>query len=221
MILIIKYLAIAVVAYLLGAIPFGLIISKTIVDVDIRQHGSGNIGATNVFRTLGTKLGLITALLDLGKAALAVWLSMLIIGNDAFMVAGRDIHVQFAQCLAAIMVMVGHNWSVYIGFKGGKGVACFIGGLLVINWMVALVGLGVGIIVALTTRYVSLGSMLASLCVLLAMVILALLAIVAPLYALYGLVAAGLIIYQHRTNITRLQAGTELKLGDRAGKVSR
>jgi len=220
-ILIIKYLAIAVVAYLLGAIPFGLIISKTIVDVDIRQHGSGNIGATNVFRTLGTKLGLITALLDLGKAALAVWLSMLIIGNDPFMVAGRDIHVQFAQCLAAIMVMVGHNWSVYIGFKGGKGVACFIGGLLVINWMVALVGLGVGIIVALTTRYVSLGSMLASLCVLLAMVILALLAIVAPLYALYGLVAAGLIIYQHRTNITRLQAGTELKLGDRAGKVNR
>jgi glycerol-3-phosphate acyltransferase PlsY len=220
-ILIFKYLAIAVVAYLLGAIPFGLIISKTMVGVDIRQHGSGNIGATNIFRTLGTKLGLITALLDLGKAALAVWLSMLIIGNDPFMVAGRDIHVQFAQCLAAIMVMVGHNWSVYIGFKGGKGVACFIGGLLVINWMVALVGLGAGIIVALTTRYVSLGSMLASLCVLLVMVILALLAIVAPLYALYGLVAAGLIIYQHRTNITRLQAGTELKLGDRAGKISR
>jgi glycerol-3-phosphate acyltransferase PlsY len=220
-ILIIKYLAIAVVAYLLGAIPFGLIISKKMANVDIRQHGSGNIGATNVFRTLGTRLGLITALLDLGKAALAVWLGMLIIGNDVFMVAGHDIHVQFAQCLAAIMVMVGHNWSAYIGFKGGKGVACFLGGLLVINWMVALVGVAAGIIVILATRYVSLGSMLAALCVLLAMVVLALLAMVVPLYALYGLVAACLIIYQHRTNITRLQAGTELKLGGRNSRVNR
>jgi len=79
-----------------------------------------------VFRTLGTKLGILTALLDMGKAALAVWLGMLIIGSDAFSVAGHDIHIQAAQCLAAIMVMVGHNWSAYIGFKGGKGVACFI-----------------------------------------------------------------------------------------------
>ena len=221
MILIIKYLSIAVIAYLLGAIPFGLIISQRMANVDIRQHGSGNIGATNVFRTLGTRLGLITALLDLGKAALAVWLGMLIIGNDAFMVAGHDIHVQFAQCLAAIMVMVGHNWSAYIGFKGGKGVACFLGGLLVINWMVALVGVAAGIIVILATRYVSLGSMLASLCVLFAMVVLALLAMVVPLYALYGLVAAGLIIYQHRANITRLQAGTELKLGGRDHRLKR
>jgi glycerol-3-phosphate acyltransferase PlsY len=220
-ILIIKYLVIAIVAYLLGAIPFGLIISRRMANVDIRQHGSGNIGATNVFRTLGTRLGMITALLDLGKAMLAVWLSMLIIGDDVFVVAGRDIHVQLAQCLAAIMVMVGHNWSAYIGFKGGKGVACFIGGLLVINWMVALLGMAAGIIVVLATRYVSLGSMLASLCVLLALVILALLAIVAPLYALYGLVAAGLIIYQHRSNITRLQAGTELKLGKKGGGSSR
>jgi len=208
-----KFLAIAVLAYMLGAIPFGLIISRRMAHVDIRQHGSGNIGATNVFRTLGTKPGILTAMLDMGKAALAVWLGMLIIGSDSFMVAGHDIHIQAAQCLAAIMVMVGHNWSAYIGFKGGKGVACFIGGLLVINWMVALVGLAAGIAVALTTRYVSLGSMLASLCVFFAMLVLALLAVVAPLYALYGLVAAGLIIWQHRTNITRLQEGTENKLG--------
>jgi len=211
-----KYIAIAVLAYLLGAIPFGLIISRSMAHVDIRQHGSGNIGATNVFRTLGTKLGLLTALLDMGKAALAVWLGMFIIGGDPLVVAGHDIHMQFAQCLAAIMVMVGHNWSIYIGFKGGKGVACFIGGLLVINWMVALVGLAAGVSVALTTRYVSLGSMLASLCVFLAMLVLALLALVNPLFALYGLVAAGMIIFQHRTNIARLQAGKENRLGDKA-----
>jgi len=208
-----KFLAIAVLAYLLGAIPFGLIISQGMAHTDIRKYGSGNIGATNVFRTLGTKLGLLTAVLDLGKAALAVWLGMLIIGSDPFVVAGYDIHIQCAQCLAAIMVMVGHNWSVYIGFKGGKGVACFIGGLLVINWVVALIGLTAGISVALATRYVSLGSMLASLCVFLALLVLALMALVNPLFALYGLVAAGLIIFQHRTNIARLQEGKENRLG--------
>ncbi len=213
MILAFKFLAIAVLAYLLGAIPFGLIISQGMAHTDIRKYGSGNIGATNVFRTLGTKLGLLTAVLDLGKAALAVWLGMLIIGSDPFVVAGYDIHIQCAQCLAAIMVMVGHNWSVYIGFKGGKGVACFIGGLLVINWVVALIGLTAGISVALATRYVSLGSMLASLCVFLALLVLALMALVNPLFALYGLVAAGLIIFQHRTNIARLQEGKENRLG--------
>jgi glycerol-3-phosphate acyltransferase PlsY len=169
-ILIIKYLVIAVIAYLLGAIPFGLIVSRRMANVDIREHGSGNIGATNVFRTLGTRLGLLTAILDLSKAALAVLLAWLIIGNEVLLVGGQDIHVQLAQILAAISVMVGHNWSVYIKFKGGKGMACFIGGLLVINWVVALTGMVVGIIIALTTRYVSLGSMLAAVCVLLVLV---------------------------------------------------
>ena len=219
MIIVIKYLIIAVGAYLLGALPFGLIISRRMANVDIREHGSGNIGATNVFRILGTRLGLITAIFDLSKAALAVLLAMFIIGNDSLMVAGRDIHMQFAQILAAISAMVGHNWSVYIKFKGGKGVACFFGGLLVINWMVALIGIAAGIIIALTTRYVSLGSMLAAVCVLIALVALALLAVSAPVYIVYGLLAAGMIVFQHRSNIMRLHSGTELKLGDKSAKI--
>jgi glycerol-3-phosphate acyltransferase PlsY len=218
-ILIVKYLVIAIIAYLLGAIPFGLIISRRMAHLDIREHGSGNIGATNVFRILGTRLGLLTAILDLSKAAGAVWLAMFIIGDEGFVVAGHDIHVQLAQIVAAISVMVGHNWSVYIRFKGGKGVACFIGGLLVINWVVALIGMAAGIIIALTTRYVSLGSILAAVCVLLVLVALALLAVSAPVYIIYGLLAAGLIIFQHRSNIMRLQSGTELKLGDKSAKV--
>jgi glycerol-3-phosphate acyltransferase PlsY len=212
-------LIIAVIAYLLGAIPFGLIISRRMAHVDIREHGSGNIGATNVFRTLGTRLGLLTGILDLSKAATAVLLAMFIIGNEVFVVAGHDIHVQLAQILAAISAMVGHNWSVYIKFKGGKGVACFIGGLLVINWVVALIGLAAGIIIALTTRYVSLGSMLMAVCVLLVLVALALLAVSAPVYIVYGLLAAGLIVFQHRSNIMRLQSGTELKLGDKSARA--
>jgi glycerol-3-phosphate acyltransferase PlsY len=218
-ILVVKYLAIAIIAYLLGAIPFGLIIGRSMAHVDIREHGSGNIGATNVFRTLGTRLGLITAILDMSKAALAVLLSMFIIGNEVLVVGGQDIHVQLAQILSAISAMVGHNWSVYIRFKGGKGVACFIGGLLVINWAVALIGLVAGVIIALTTRYVSLGSMLMAVCVLLVLVALALLAVSAPVYIVYGLLAAGLIVFQHRSNIVRLNSGTELKLGDKGAKI--
>ena len=219
MILIVKYLIIVIIAYLLGAIPFGLMISRRMAHVDIREHGSGNIGATNVFRTLGARLGLITAMLDLSKAALAVLLAMSIIGNEVLMVDGHDIHLQLAQILAAISAMVGHNWSVYIKFRGGKGVACFIGGLMVINWVAALIGLAAGIIIALTTRYVSLASMLAAVCVLLTLIALALLAVSAPVYIAYGLLAAGLIVFQHRSNIMRLQSGTELKLGDKGAKV--
>jgi glycerol-3-phosphate acyltransferase PlsY len=187
--------------------------------VDIREHGSGNIGATNVFRTLGTRLGLITGVLDLAKAALAVLLSTFIVGNEVFLLGGQDIHIQLAQILAAISAIVGHNWSVYIKFKGGKGVACFFGGLLMINWPVALIGMAAGIIIALTTRYVSLASMLAAVCVLLALVGLTLLTFLAPVYIVYGLLAAGLIIFQHRSNILRLQSGTELKLGDKGAKI--
>jgi len=218
-ILIVKYLIIVIIAYLMGAIPFALIISRRMAHVDIREHGSGNIGATNVFRTLGTRLGLITGILDLSKAALAVLLAMFIAGNEVFLLGGQDIHIQLAQILAAVSAMVGHNWSVYIKFKGGKGVACFFGGLLVINWPVALIGMAAGIIIALTTRYVSLASMLAAVCVLLALVALTLLAFLAPVYIVYGLLAAGLIVFQHRSNIMRLQSGTELKLGDKGAKI--
>jgi glycerol-3-phosphate acyltransferase PlsY len=207
-------------AYLIGAIPFGLIVSRKMYNVDIREHGSGNIGATNVLRVLGAKAGLITAVLDLAKAALPVLAAGFIIADDKIFVAGYDIHVQFAQVLAAIMVMVGHNWSVYIKFKGGKGVATLVGGMLVINWFVCLVGLLVGVIVILITRYVSLGSILGSLGMLLVLTALVILAIAAPVYLIYGLLAVGLIVFQHRTNIMRLQAGTESKLGDKSARIS-
>jgi glycerol-3-phosphate acyltransferase PlsY len=219
MILIIKYAVIAVIAYLLGAIPWGLIFSRKLANVDIRKVGSGNIGATNVFRVLGWKLGLLTAILDLSKAAGSVLLGMLIVGDDPFVVATWDIHVQVAQVIAALMVMVGHNWSVYIGFKGGKGVAAFLGGLLVINWFVAVVGIVVGGIVILITRYVSLGSIMGAVGILCALVAFTLLAIMAPVYLIYGLLAVVLIIYQHRSNILRLQSGTESRLGDKRSRV--
>ncbi|MGA2159410.1 MAG: glycerol-3-phosphate 1-O-acyltransferase PlsY [Dehalococcoidia bacterium] len=219
MILIIKYVAVALMAYLVGAIPFGLIVSRRMYGIDIRKHGSGNIGATNVFRVLGTKAGLITLVLDLAKSALPVLAAGYIIADDKIFLAGYDIHAQFAQVLAAVLVMVGHNWSVYIKFKGGKGVATFVGGMLVINWFVCLVGVLIGGIVILITRYVSLGSILGALGTLLVLSAAVLLTIAAPVYMIYGLLAVGLIVFQHRTNITRLQAGTESKLGDKSARV--
>jgi glycerol-3-phosphate acyltransferase PlsY len=206
-------------AYLVGAIPFGLIVSRRMYGIDIRKHGSGNIGATNVFRVLGTKAGLITLVLDLAKSALPVLAAGYIIADDKIFLAGYDIHAQFAQVLAAVLVMVGHNWSVYIKFKGGKGVATFVGGMLVINWFVCLVGVLIGGIVILITRYVSLGSILGALGTLLVLSAAVLLTIAAPVYMIYGLLAVGLIVFQHRTNITRLQAGTESKLGDKSARV--
>jgi len=218
-ILIIKLLAIALIAYLLGAIPFGLVISQKMAGVDIRQHGSGNIGATNVFRVLGVKYGILTAVLDVGKAVASVLLAGLIIGNEPLMVASYDIHVPLAQIVAALMVMVGHNWSVYIRFKGGKGVSAFFGGLVTINWFVALVALAVIAVVVIITRYVSLGSMSAALGALLTFVALTVMGMTAPIYVIYGLLAASLIIYQHRSNIQRLLSGTENRLGDKKARV--
>jgi len=218
-ILIIKLLAIALIAYLLGAIPFGLVISQKMAGVDIRQHGSGNIGATNVFRVLGVKYGILTAVLDVGKAVASVLLAGLIIGNEPLMVVSYDIHVPLAQIVAALMVMVGHNWSVYIRFKGGKGVSAFFGGLVTINWFVALVALAVIAVVVIITRYVSLGSMSAALGALLTFVALTVMGMTAPIYVIYGLLAALLIIYQHRSNIQRLLSGTENRLGDKKARV--
>ncbi len=219
MIIAIKLAVIAIIAYLLGSIPFGLIFSRAIAHVDIRKFGSGNIGATNVLRTLGPKVGIPTLILDLAKAALAVLAGMLIMGGEPLVMFGIDVHVQAAQALSALMAVVGHNWSIFLKFKGGKGVATFIGGLLVINPIVALIGAGVGIIIAVATRYVSLGSILGSLAVLLIIGALTALALTAPVYLAYILVAVALIIYQHRTNIQRLQAGKELKLGDKSARV--
>lgn len=221
MIIAIKFTVIALVAYLLGSIPFGLILGRAIAHVDIRKYGSGNIGATNVLRTLGLKAGIPTLIMDLAKAALAVWVGMLVIGDESLVMYGLDVHVQAAQAVSALMAVVGHNWSIYLKFKGGKGVATFIGGLLVINPIVAIIGAGIGIVVVLATRYVSLGSILGSLAVLVIIGALTALALVAPVYLVYILVAVAIIVYQHRANIQRLQAGKELKLGDKSARLDK
>jgi glycerol-3-phosphate acyltransferase PlsY len=216
-----KLIAIAVIAYLLGAIPFGLILGWLMGKIDITKHGSGNIGGTNVLRTVGPIAAAVVVVLDLGKAFLAVWLARVIIGSDALPIVNFPIDSNAAQVLAGIMVMVGHNWSVYINFRGGKGVAAYFGSWLAMNPAAALFGGAIIILTAIFTRYVSMGSIIGSLAVLILMIILTISKGLPPIfnssppiYLLYSVIAVIMIVYQHRSNISRLQTRTERRIDD-------
>jgi glycerol-3-phosphate acyltransferase PlsY len=189
-------------AYLLGSIPFGYLLVKIFRKQDIRATGSGNIGATNVARSGAKGLGIATLLLDLGKAYLAVRIAQhLAPGNHDLAVA------------AAVAAVLGHVYPLWLGFRGGKGVACALGVFLALAWPCGVAIFAVFLIVLLITRYVSLASILGAASL--------------PLFALYfvpyrtPIVIAGflfiplLIIVKHYANIRRLLAGTETRFGSR------
>ncbi|MBM3118881.1 MAG: glycerol-3-phosphate 1-O-acyltransferase PlsY [Chloroflexi bacterium] len=214
-----KFIIVAVIGYLLGAIPFALIISKRMAGVDISKRGSGNIGGTNVLRVLGFRAGAIVMALDLAKAIAPVMLAKFIIGDSVLPIGGFVLNWQWGQVIAALMVMVGHNWSVYIKFRGGKGVAAYYGAWFAIWPVAALFGGLILIVTVLLSRYMSLGSILSSLGILCLFMVLTVAFGFPPVYLIYSLIAAALIVYQHRSNINRLQAGTEAKLGEKGSKV--
>ena len=214
-----KFIAVAIIGYLLGAIPFSLIVSKWMAGVDISEYGSGNIGGTNVLGTLGKRAGAVAIVLDLGKAVAAVVLAKIIIGDSVLPVAGSALNWQSGQVVAALMTMVGHNWSVYIGFRGGKGVATYYGSWFALWPPAALFGGVIILLTALRTRYMSLGSMVGAVGILCLFIVLTVAYEFPIVYLVYSLVAAGLIIYQHRDNISRLRSGTELRFGDKRAKL--
>lgn len=213
-----KFIAIAIIAYLLGAIPFGLIIGRLIGKLNVTEHGSGNIGGTNVLRTVGTKAGALVIVLDLCKAAAAVILAKIIIGDGILFIGNFPLNWEFAQVVAALIAMLGHNWSVFIGFRGGKGVAAYFGGWFVIFPLTALFGAIILVLTVLRTRYMSMGSILGALGVLCLQMYFTVAHGLPPIYLVYSLVAASLIVYQHRKNIVRLQTGTELSLRGKSNK---
>ncbi len=210
-----KLIIIAVVSYLLGAIPFALIFAKLMGRVDITQHGSGNVGGTNVLRTVGPKAAIVVILLDLGKAFLAVSLAGFITMGSELSIIGFTINWQAAQVLSAIMVMVGHNWSVYIKFRGGKGVAAYFGSWFVMSIPAALFGGVIVIVTTLLTRFVSMGSILGSLGIIILLIILTLTSGSPPIYLLYSVISVIMIVYQHRKNIDRLQTRTERRFDEK------
>jgi glycerol-3-phosphate acyltransferase PlsY len=207
-----KFVLVALIGYFIGAIPFALIISKRMAGVDISKRGSGNIGGTNVLRVIGYKAGVITVILDLAKAIVPVVLARFIIGDSLLPVAGFTLDWRWGQVITALMVMVGHNWSIYIKFRGGKGAAVYYGSWFAIWPIVGLFGGVILIITVLLSKYMSLGSILGSLSILCLFIVLTLTDASPPVYLIYSVLAAGLLVYQHRSNISRLQTGTESRM---------
>jgi glycerol-3-phosphate acyltransferase PlsY len=192
-------LSLVFIAYLIGSIPFGLLISRAVGRVDIRQHGSGNIGTANVLRIMGKRAAALTLVGDLLKGFLPV-LAALLLGGSEFLVAGVG--------MAAVL---GHNWSIYLRFTGGKGVATSFGVLVAMTPLPALFGLLVWIAVLLVFRYTSLAALTASVCI---PAVIFLSSGFGP-YFVFSLVAALLIFIRHQDNIKRIFAGTEHRVGQR------
>ncbi|HUB32433.1 MAG TPA: glycerol-3-phosphate 1-O-acyltransferase PlsY [Bryobacteraceae bacterium] len=184
-----------VIAYLLGAIPFGYLLVKWQTGSDIRAAGSGNIGATNVLRTAGRAAGFLTLLLDIGKGYLAVWL------------AGRlSDHSPLWMSLAALAVIAGHAYPVFLQFRGGKAVASFVGAFFCLAPLAMAFEILVFVGVVAWTRHISLGSIVGAATLPLA----AWLVEQSPVIVVITAAIGGLfIIYKHRSNIQRLRAGTE------------
>ena len=216
-----KFLLIILISYLIGAIPFGMIVAKRMGKVDITEHGSGNIGSTNVLRTIGTKAGLLVLFLDVLKGFAAVMLSRVIIGDSVIMAGPYPVSWDVGHVVAAMTVMAGHNWSVYIKFHGGKGVAAYFGGWLAMDPVSVAFGLILLVCVVAITRHMSRGSIVAALGILILQMLLIIFLDTPPIYLLYSLLAAIVIIVQHRRNIQRLRQGTELKidLGEKSKKL--
>ncbi len=219
-ILIAKFVAVVIIGYLLGAIPFGVLISKRVANVDIRTYGSGRIGTTNVLRTAGKKAAVLVLLLDISKGALAVVIARLIIGRYYLVMGDIGLGAMTAQVLAALAAMAGHNWSVFLKFKGGRGVATFFGGLIALSPMVALFGGEVIVLGAGLTRFASLGSIAGVVGTYTILVPLTILNGFPIEYLAYTLIGSIFVIIMHRDNIARLVSGRERKLGVAAEKVA-
>ena len=211
-----RFVAVVIIAYLLGSIPFGLIIGRLKKGVDIRQQGSGKTGATNLMRVAGTRLGLLALVLDVVKATGAVMLATLIVdrGAGTLTIGGASVYWQhIAQVAAGLAAVAGHNWPIFAKFRGGRGVTAYFGTLFAIFPPAGIFGAEVLAIAALRSRHMSLGSLLGALatwCLMLPLTIIY--HLLPPIYLVYGFVVTALIAYQHRDNMKRLRQGTERQL---------
>jgi len=217
-VLIAKLIAVVVIAYLLGSIPFGYLIAKRRGKVDLKQWGSGRTGATNVLRTIGRRAAVAVALLDVSKGVLAVILAGLIIGHHFLVFEGSKIWwvLPGAQAMAAFAAVAGHIWPVFLKFRGGRGVATFFGGLIALCPAAAIFGGEVLIIGAGLTRYASLGSIAGTVGTYTILVPLTIMSGFPIEYLFYALAGTLIVIFMHRHNIARLLKGKERKLGEKA-----
>ncbi len=212
-----KFVAVAVIGYLLGSIPFGIMIGRWMGKVDVRQYGSGKMGTTNVLRSVGSKAAICVFILDLLKGVAAVFIAGLIVGSDYLVVGSLHWGVLVAQVIAALAAMAGHNRSVFLKFRGGgRGVATFFGGMAALFPPAALFGGEIFIIGAGLTKFVSLASISAAVSTYAVLIPLTILNRFPIEYLIYALIGSIVIIIVHRDNISRLLAGKERRLGERA-----
>ena len=197
------YIIVSIVAYLIGSISFSVIISKKMAGFDVREKGSGNAGATNMLRAVGKKAAALTLLGDALKGVVAI-LFAIIVGAIA-----KDLDKALLVQLAGILVVIGHTFPIFFGFKGGKGVATSLGVLLMTNWQIGLICLVFALVLMALTRMVSMGSVGA--------------AILFPILVLFihtnytisegnSIILAVIVAFNHRANIQRILNGTENKL---------
>lgn len=191
-----KYLLSILLGYVIGCFSSAYFLSKTLKKGDIRRYGSGNAGTTNMLRTYGFGMGLITLLLDILKGILAYVIGYIIGGETCAL-------------LGALFAVIGHIWPVYLGFKGGKGVATTLGVIIAVNQIAGLILFAVGVIIVLITQYVSLASL--TIAILFPIICI----IVDPsntLLFVVALILAALTIFTHRGNIQRIKSGNERKV---------
>ena len=196
------YILVGLIAYLIGSVNFAIIFSKKIAGFDVREKGSKNAGTTNVLRTVGKKAAILTLICDILKGVISVLLAIL--ASKIW----KNTDLEILKYLAGLMAIVGHTLPIYYGFKGGKGVATSLGVLLIVNTQIGLICLVFALTIMAFTRWVSLGSILA--------------AILFPILTIFmvdnmgakiiSILIGALVVFNHRTNISRLKNGTENKL---------
>lgn len=196
----------AALGYLLGALPFGLLVARAMKGIDLRDYGSHRTGATNALRTIGARGAALVFVLDVAKGAAAVLLARLLLGDDAGL-------GEWAAALAGLAAIVGHNWSVFIRFTGGRGVATSAGALLALVPPAVLLLVPIVVAIMWRWRYVSLGSVLGALIAPLIVAALMLIGGAELPQLAYALAAGALVTAAHGDNIARLRAGTERRIG--------
>lgn len=200
----------ALIGYLLGSIPVGLIVGRATRGIDVREYGSGVTGATNVIRTSGWKAGVVVIIGDMAKGIVPVY-----IGHGLAKAAGIDVHDDRAWVAAAgaFAAVCGHIWPVFAGFRGGRAVASGFGAALAMNPLASLAMIPVAALVVGTVRIMSVMSITMAPALAVVFIVLAALDVSPPAYAAYAVGASALIVWKHRPNIERLVAGTEPRIG--------
>ena len=202
------YIIVGIVAYLIGSISFSVIFSKKMAGFDVREKGSGNAGATNMLRSVGKKAAVLTLLCDALKGVVAI-IFAIIVGAIA-----KESDKALLVQIAGILVVVGHTYPVFFGFKGGKGVATALGVLLITNWKIGLICLVFALVIMALTRIVSAGSVVAA--VLFPVLVLFMhtnyTISEGSSYFVYSIILAVRVLFNHRSNIKRILSGTENKL---------